>query len=149
MNVPSRLGSLLRDKGTNQKTKNMLTTSFGHSIRRNQHCINPRSHLGSAASFVLNQLQKNIILEKSQVTDIELSEQTGYLSENGTQWPHHQNKRRRIGQAAKVTVRKWPKRHRLCQVGSFFLTRLATFRALQPIATALWGTLHICIMYGF
>ena len=63
----------------------MLTTSFGHSIRRNQHCINLRSHLGTAASFVLNQLQKNIILEKSQVTDIELSEQTGYLSENGTQ----------------------------------------------------------------
>ena len=36
----------------------MLTTSFGHSIRRNQHCINLRSHLGSAVSFVLNQLQK-------------------------------------------------------------------------------------------
>ena len=36
----------------------MLTTSFGHSIRRNQHCINLRSHLGSAASCVLNQLQK-------------------------------------------------------------------------------------------
>ena len=36
----------------------MLTTSFDHSIRRNQHCINLRSHLGSAASFVLNQLQK-------------------------------------------------------------------------------------------
>ena len=36
----------------------MLTTSFGQSIRRNQHCINLRSHLGSAASFVLNQPQK-------------------------------------------------------------------------------------------
>ena len=36
----------------------MLTTSFGHSIRRNQYCINLRSHLGSAVSFVLNQLQK-------------------------------------------------------------------------------------------
>ena len=39
----------------------MLTTSFGHSIRRNQHCINLRSHLSSAASFVLNQLQKHNI----------------------------------------------------------------------------------------
>ena len=36
----------------------MVTTSFGQSIRRNQHCINFRSHLGSAVSFVLNQLQK-------------------------------------------------------------------------------------------
>ena len=36
----------------------MLTTSFGHSIRRNQYCINLMSHLGSEASFVLNQLQK-------------------------------------------------------------------------------------------
>ena len=36
----------------------MFTTSFGHSIRRHQHCINLRSHLGSAAAFVLNQLQK-------------------------------------------------------------------------------------------
>ena len=36
----------------------MLTTSFTHSIRRNQHCDNLRSHLGWAASFVLNQLQK-------------------------------------------------------------------------------------------
>ena len=36
----------------------MLTTSFGHSIRRNQHCINLRHHLSSAVSFVLNQLQK-------------------------------------------------------------------------------------------
>ena len=40
----------------------MWTTSFGQSIRRNQHCINLRSCLGSAASFVLNQL-KNITLE--------------------------------------------------------------------------------------
>jgi len=36
----------------------MLTTSFGYSIRRNQHCINLRSHLGSAVSFVQSQLQK-------------------------------------------------------------------------------------------
>ena len=43
----------------------MLTTSFGHSIRRNQHCINLRSHLGWAASFVLNQLQKYNIVDKS------------------------------------------------------------------------------------
>ena len=42
----------------------MLTTSFGHSIRRNQHCINLRSHLGSAASFVLNQLQKYNIRDR-------------------------------------------------------------------------------------
>ena len=56
--MSSRLGSSLRDKGTHQKSKNMWTTSFGHSIRRNQHRINLRSRLGSAASFVLNQLQK-------------------------------------------------------------------------------------------
>ena len=55
---PSRFKSWLSDKGTNKKTKNMSPTSFGHSIRRNQHCINLRSHLGWAASFVLNQLQK-------------------------------------------------------------------------------------------
>ena len=36
----------------------MWTTTFGHRIRRNQHCINLRSHLGSEASFVLNQLLK-------------------------------------------------------------------------------------------
>ena len=36
----------------------MLTISFGHSIKRNQHCINLRSQLGLVASFVLNQLQK-------------------------------------------------------------------------------------------
>ena len=42
----------------------MLTTSFGHSIRRNQYCINQRSHLGSAVSFVLNQQQKYNIRDK-------------------------------------------------------------------------------------
>ena len=36
----------------------MWTTSFGHSIRGNQHRINLKSRLSSAASFVLNQLQK-------------------------------------------------------------------------------------------
>ena len=40
-----------------KKTQNMLPTFFGHIIRRNQHCINMRSRLDSAASFVLNQLQ--------------------------------------------------------------------------------------------
>ena len=43
----------------------MLTTSFGHRIRRNHHCINLRSHLGSAVYFVPNQLQ-NMILEINQ-----------------------------------------------------------------------------------
>ena len=43
----------------------MLTTSFGQSIRRNQHCINLRSRFGSAASFVLNQVQKYDIRDYS------------------------------------------------------------------------------------
>ena len=49
----------------------MLTTSFGHSIRRNQHCINLRSHLGSSASFVLNQLQKSNIRDEQSILKIE------------------------------------------------------------------------------
>ena len=61
----SLMFGFIRDKGTNQKSQNMLTTSFGHSIRRNQHCINLRSRLGSAASFVLNQLQKYNIRDKA------------------------------------------------------------------------------------
>ena len=36
----------------------MWTTSFGHSIKRNQHRIKLRSRIGSAVSFVLNQVQK-------------------------------------------------------------------------------------------
>ena len=36
----------------------MWTPSFIHRMRGNQHCINLRSRLGSAASFVSNQLQK-------------------------------------------------------------------------------------------
>ena len=49
----------------------MLTTSFGHSIRRNQHCINLNSHLGTAASFVLNQLQKYNIRDLSCFFDFD------------------------------------------------------------------------------
>ena len=53
----------------------MWTTSFGHSISRNQHCVNLRSHLGSAVSFVLNQLQKYNIrdIPKSQLMSLEYS----------------------------------------------------------------------------
>ena len=49
----------------------MLTTSFGHSIRRNQHCDNLRSHLGWAASFVLNQLKKYNIRDLSCFFDFD------------------------------------------------------------------------------
>ena len=73
----------------------MLTTSFGHSIRRNQHCINLMSHFGSAVSFVQNQLQKYNIrdvccqrnLQKSKILAKRnnffknLPGQTNYLSD--------------------------------------------------------------------
>ena len=58
MDVPHVWGHNSETKAQIRKTKNMLTTSFDHSIRRNQHGINLRSHLGWAVSFVLNQLQK-------------------------------------------------------------------------------------------
>ena len=58
MDVPPIWGHNSETKAQIKETKNMLTTSFGHSIRRNQHCINLRSHLGWAASFVQKQLQK-------------------------------------------------------------------------------------------
>ena len=55
----------------------MVTTSFGQSIRRNQHCINLRSHLGSAVSFVLNQLQKYDIFRIQSVVRKVYDEDTG------------------------------------------------------------------------
>ena len=61
----------------------MLTTSFGHSIRRNQHCINLRSHLSSAVFSVLNQLQKydirEIRLSAYVCRDFSVAAQQSYL----------------------------------------------------------------------
>ena len=62
VDVPQIWGHNSETKAQMKKTKNTWTTSFGHSIRRNQHCINLRSHLGLAASFVLTNY-KNIILD--------------------------------------------------------------------------------------
>ena len=49
---PLRFGLLLHGEGINQKKKNMRTTSFSHSNRRNQHCNGQCSHLGASASFM-------------------------------------------------------------------------------------------------
>ena len=58
----------------------MWTTSFGHSIRRNQHCINLRSCLGCPASFVLNQLEKYDMRYCFLISDLTLKYQVNELA---------------------------------------------------------------------
>ena len=60
----------------------MLTSSFGHSMRRNQHCINLRSCLGCPVSFVLNQLEKYDIRDCFLISDLTLKYQVNELAKS-------------------------------------------------------------------
>ena len=55
---PSRLQPYLEGEGIMKKIKSCKTTSLSRAIRGNHHCNYEKSHLGSTASFIQNQLQK-------------------------------------------------------------------------------------------
>ena len=70
-----------RQRHKSKNWKKMWTTSVGQSIRRNQHCINLRSRLGLAASFVSNQIQKYNIRD-SFLHDLKYQRQQPLVTRN-------------------------------------------------------------------